>query len=390
MKKRVGKVSKSVLIAFALLAILFFIIISASIRTVKAKFYEEKLKAGQVYLSAMELIKKERVRLGLPIDPINDPNQTGLIGSQYTTITSERNDLSSVLTSTDPNFPAIFIELFKKLKLKANDTIAVGIDGSFVAANLALYSAIRILGLRPIIITTVSSAMWGANEPQFTFLDMERVCYQEQIFPFRSLYATLGGEDDLGRGFSFQGREELINACQRNQVNLITSEDLTSNIAKRLRVYLTPVSESILRDTIIDIKNILSTLPKGKTRIKAFVNIGKSVANIGANQSVSIRERLTQGIIKNKNKKTDPNSVIYHLLERGIPIINITEINKIATQYGIPIAAVPLSTLGKGRLFAEKRYSETLALIFSLIIIVVLFFVIRYDLEYYLIKKKEP
>ncbi len=373
MKRRTGKVGKSVLIAFALFAIFLFIIISASIRTVKSKSYEEKIKAGQVYQSAQEIIKKERLRLGLPIDPINDPNQTGLIGAQYTTITLERNDLSSVLTTTDPNFPAIFIELFKKLKLKANDTIAIGLDGSLVGANLALYSAIRVLGLKPIIITTVSSAMWGANEAQFTFLDMERICYQEKIFPFRSLYATLGGEDDLGRGFSPQGREELINACRRNQVNLITTENLTTNIAKRVQIYLTSETESIPSEKIY----------QGRPRIKAFINIGKSVANIGAN-----RGALTQGIIKNKNKKIDPNSVIYQMLMRKIPVINITEANKIASQYGIPIASVPLPALGKGRLFAEKRYSETLALIFSILIIIILFFVIRYDLEYYLSKPK--
>ncbi|MCX7785622.1 MAG: poly-gamma-glutamate system protein [candidate division WOR-3 bacterium] len=383
MKKRTGKVGKTVLIAFALFSIFLFVILSASIRVVKAKFYEEKLKAGQIYLSAMEVIKKERLRLGLPIDTINDPNKTGLIGSQYTTITLERNDLSSVLTTTDPNFPAIFIELFKKLKLKENDTIAVGLDGSLVGANLALYSAMRVLGLKPIIITTVSSAMWGANEPQFTFLDMERICYQERIFPFRSSFATLGGEDDLGRGFSPQGRAELMLSCHRNQIKLLSSQNLqtslgVSPIERRLQVYFTgtETQES-------------ATVSSARRRIKAFINIGKSVANIGANLGVSPRSTLNQGIIKNKNKKIDPNSVIYHMLIRKIPVINLTDANKIAMQYGLPIAAVPLPTLGKGKLFAEKRYSETLALIFTLLIIIILYFVIRYDLEYYLTKKKE-
>lgn len=358
MKKREGKVGRIVLILFALGTILLLIVELETQRPVKAPFFEEKIKAGQIFQEAMKIIKTERERRGLLIDKINDPNETGIIGSQYTTITLERSDLSPHLTSTNPNFPAIFIDLFKKLKIKDGDTVAVGLDGSFPAVNLALYSAMRILNIKPVIITTASSAMWGANHPDFTWLDMEQISFKEKMFTFKSIAASLGGEDDLGRGFSPEARTQLIHSIARNQVEFINSEDLDTNIKKRLDYYF------------------------AKGRIKLFINIGKSIANMGENRAL-----LSSGIIKNKPKKMSGNSVVQLMIEKKIPVINITDVNKIALRYGLPVAPVPLPVMGKGKLFLENRLSQTLAIIFTFVIIIVLFFVIRYDLEYYLTKK---
>jgi len=360
MKKRIGKVGRSVLIIFTMLSILLFILELGTKRDVRARNFEDKIKAGQIFQEAMNRIKQERERLGFPIDIVNDPNQTGIIGSQYTPVTFQRSDLSASLTSTNPNFVAVFIEQLKKLKLKAGDEIAVGLDGSFPAVNLALYSAMRALGIKPIIITTNSSAMWGANDPNLTWLDMEHVLYQDNLFSFKSIAASLGGEDDLGRGLSPLARQQLSNAIARNEIELISSDNFENNIKKHLDLYFT------------------------NRNIKAFINIGKSFANIGEN-----RTSFTTGIIRRLPRKAEENSVIAHMLAKNIAIINVTDVNKLATRYGLPIAPVPLPVLGKGKLFIEKRFSPIFALVFTIVIVICLFFVIRYDLEYYLSKKKE-
>ena len=83
MKLRQGKVGKSVLLAFALFCIVLFLIEVGSIRNKKSKYYEEKIVAAKTCEKAFELIKMERKKLGIPLDEINDPNLTGLIGYQY-------------------------------------------------------------------------------------------------------------------------------------------------------------------------------------------------------------------------------------------------------------------------------------------------------------------
>lgn len=360
MKKREGQVGRIVLILFTLVSIALFILEMSTKHNVRARFYEDKLKAGQIFQEAMKKVKQERERLLIPIDKINDPNATGLIGSQYTPITFQRSDLSASLTSTNPNFVAIFVELFKKLKLKEGDEIAVSIDGSYPAVNLALYSVMRTLGIKPLIITTEGSAMWGANNPNLTWLDMENYLYRDNMFAFKSTAATFGGEDDLGRGFSPEARILVLNSITRNGTELLTSDNLDNNIKKRVEYY------------------------HSKSKFKVFVNVGKSIATIGNNQLP-----FATGIIRDLPKKVEVNSVIRQMLEKKIQVINVTDVNKLATRYGLPIAPVPLPVLGKGKLFIEKRFSPIFALVFTIVIVICLFFVIRYDLEYYLSKKKE-
>jgi poly-gamma-glutamate system protein len=357
MQKRIGKVNPKILIIFALLTIIFFYIEILTIHPVKSSNYENKLKAAQICNEAMKIIKEIRLRKGLPIDLINDPNETGLVGIQFSPITQERTDLSSVLTTTNPNFAAVFVDFLSKFK--PYDTIAVGIDGSYPALNLALYSAVRALQLTPIIITTTSSGMWGANLPELTWLDMERALYINNMFPFRSLAATLGGEDDNGRGFSPEAREMLKKAIERNEIKIIQTGDLSSNIHERMALY------------------------KNAGRIKCFINIGKSVANLGV-----VSNYWRTGIIKRSPQKFTEDAVIARMLEAKIPVINITDIHRLAKKYELPIAPVPLPPLGKGKIYIEKRFSVTWAGVFAALIIVMLFFIIKYDIEYYIFKKK--
>lgn len=358
MKKREGKVGRHVLIIFAVISIVFIFFVYQSRHNVRAKNYENKIKASQICQEAMNLVKQERIRQSIPIDNVNDPNESGLIGAQYTPITLDRTDLSSALTSTNPNFAAVFIELFARLKLKPDDQIAVSIDGSYPALNLALYSAMRVMNLKPVIITTLSSSMWGANQYNLTWLDIEAACYDRGMFTFRSIAAALGGEDDNGRGLSPEAREQLIKTIQKYQIALINNEDVETNIEKRIEFYQTS---------------------KG---VKAFINIGRSTANLGEH-----RLQLNAGLITKKPKHVNGNSVILKMLDKKIAVINMYDVSRIARKYGMPIAPVPMQQLGRGKLFIEKKLSTSLALFFALLIIIILYFVIRYDFEYYLAKK---
>ncbi len=358
MKKREGKVGRIVLIIFAIISLVFLILTFASKHNVRPRNYELRLKASQICYEAMQKIKQERLRLNIPIDIINDPNETGIIGEQYTPITIDRTDLSSVLTSTNPNFAAVMIELLSNLKIKDGDTIAVGIDGSYPALNLALFSALRVMNIKPIIISTLSSAMWGANHINLTWLDMEQICRGQGIFTYQSIAATLGGEDDNGRGFSPEARDALIKTINKYNIKLIHTDDLSSNIKERLSIYHTT------------------------HKIKAFINIGRSIANLGEH-----RLHLPTGLIRNKPKNLSGDFVILTMLENKVPVINITDANRLASKYHLPIAPIPLPPVGKGSMFVETKYSQTIAAIFAILLIIILYFVIRYDLEYYLTKK---
>ena len=367
MKLRQGKVGKSVLLAFALFCVVLFLIEVGSIRNKKSKFYDEKIAAAKNCEKAFKVIKMEREKIGIPIDEINDPNFTGLIGYQYSLVTSGRSDLQSKLTSTNPNFAALFVELLTSVGVRKGDLIAIGWNGSYPALNIALLSAVKVLNLNPIIITSLTSSMWGANDPRFTWLDIERVLAKKEILTYRTTAASLGGEDDNGQGLSPEGRVLLDSAIKRNGILKIIADSLVEQVEQRLNIY--QLSEADRRSSF---------------KLAAFVNIGYSVSNLGDIQSTP-----STGIISRRNNKVIESSVIGKMVAKRIPVINILDVNRLAERYSLPIAPLPLPKVGKGRLFMEPRYSVQLAIVMVVLIIIALFFVIRFDLEYYLMSKKQ-
>ncbi len=364
MKWKPGRIPDAVLFVIFLISIAFFVAVLLSESPRKAPYFDEKLKASQTMDRAMALIKEERLKLGIPIDPVNDPNGTGLIGHQFSPITSERGDLEEKLTSTNPNMAALMVKYLEKLKLKKGDVVAVGWTGSYPGLNLALLSALHSMEIEPIIITSLSSSMWGANDPQLTWLDMERIV--QSVLPYRSAAASIGGKDDIGRGLSPQGIELLKEAIERNGIPLLYEEDISKNVEKRLAIYREKAA--------------------GKP-IKAYVNIGYGRASLGPLEAV---EYIKPGVNRHiKKELLQWKSVAIEMLKDRIPVLNVVDIRMLAAKNGLPVAPVPLPRPGEGKLFYEMRYSPLLAGILAVVLAAILFGVASFNLTGYLLKRRE-
>jgi poly-gamma-glutamate system protein len=151
--------------------------------------YDEKLAAVNLMQTYLDTLQSEIIARGIEIDPINDPFQSGLIGQRLSSITTDRGLLSEKQASINPNIAAIFVEELSRAK--EGDKIAVGITGSNPAVNLALYAAMTVLKLDPQIIVSLSSASYGANREELTWLDMEAILRTKGLLNFGSKYASL-------------------------------------------------------------------------------------------------------------------------------------------------------------------------------------------------------
>ena len=151
------------------------------------------------------------------------------------------------------------MEEFKRKGFQG-DHIAVGISGS--NQSTALYAAISVLKLNPAVITAVSSASYGANREDYTWLDIEAVLKKKKLIDFSSSYASLGGKDDLAIGLSDNGLASLRDAMTRNGVPLLLGSTLEENVSLREAAYK-------------------ELLPEGQ-RYRMFVNIGGGLANVGS------------------------------------------------------------------------------------------------------------
>ena len=77
--------------------------------------------------------------------------------------------------------------------------------GSMPGANIAVLTACRALGVIPITITSVGASQWGANLVDFTWLDMESILFENGLISSRSIAASIGGRNDMGRLLSPSG-----------------------------------------------------------------------------------------------------------------------------------------------------------------------------------------
>jgi len=99
------------------------------------------------------------------------------------------------------------------------DLVAVGHDGLTPGLNLARARLVRAIGAEPVIITSVGFSMFGATDPDLTWLDMESVVGAHDLCPIPLAGGFARGGGDVGRGLSPAGRQQhLTDAAARNGV----------------------------------------------------------------------------------------------------------------------------------------------------------------------------
>lgn len=328
-----------------LLALCGLVAIETQKTDVKRKWYKEKLEASELAMNAAQILKEHRLQKGIFIDVVNDPNRTALIGQDITPITTDQGNVEAKLTSTNPNFAAVVVDMLKEADLKENDVVAVSFTGSFPALNIAVHAALQTLKLKPVIITSIGASNWGANDPYFTWLDMEKYLYDAKLFKSKSVAASMGGGLDRGRGLSPEGRNLIKSAIERNDIEFINEEYLENSIEKRLEIYKS----------------------HSKTPIKLFINVGGGIASIG---SIENYQFVPSGYSPPLAIKNFPiKGVLIRMSEENIPFIHLLNIPQLASKYGLPSSPSPLPRPGEGEIFIQRQYNITLTIIVTFILV---------------------
>jgi poly-gamma-glutamate system protein len=343
---------------------ILFTIVHYSKKEVKQDFYEEKVLASKNNAEAMKVLKEEVLSLGYTIDRLNDPQETGLIGASVSSITTSRGALSERLTTLNPNYAAIMIDLLKRSDLKEGDYVAVGLTGANPGANLALYIAMETLKLKPIIIVSAGSSTYGANRELFTWLDMETVLFENKMISFKSKFATLGGTNDIGRGLPPEGRENLMRAIIRNESIPISGENLKENVELRYESYI-------------------NELPDGE-HYSAFVNLGAGVGNVGSLVNAKI---IQTGINRKLGEKEFKEPGVMMLFSKmNMPIIHIYNVMKLAKDHKLDTNSMTVydhgqddKKYGEGPIFSKQINNVFVAVVCWLVLIFAIIAVIIFD-----------
>jgi poly-gamma-glutamate system protein len=299
-------------------------------------FFDPKMEAVRLTDRAFQVIRKERLRRGLEIDRDQDLNATGMIGPAYTVITTSLGALSSKRTTCNPFFSAVVTEMMIRAGVRPGDPVAVSFSGSFPALNIAVLAAVHALGLDPVIISSLGASMYGATDPDLTWLDMEGVLRKEGLFPYASKAASPGGIVDAEPGQRAEGLEVAMEVARSNGVP-----------------YLDEQGEKTLERDVETRWTIYERGLQGK-RPALFINVGGLLTSLGGHGRGS---PIPVGLHFRLPLSKDPRrGMIQKMSEAGVPVIHLLNIKKIARQYGLPIDPVPLPAVASGAVIKQARY----------------------------------
>jgi len=314
---------------------------------------KDMLKASRIMSQASRALPECMKAAGEAVHSEDDLNRTGLIGLELSSITTSLGNLEAKRTSTNPNFAGLVVYLLKKAGVCRGDTIAIGASSSFPALVVATLSAAKAMDLRAQVISSLGASQWGANDPGFTWLEMSECFRRAGIFSFKPLAVALGGERDTGGDMPEEGRRLLAEKIRRGGLPLLDQPDLMTNVQTRMKIYEDGA---------------------GGEKIRAFVNIGGSWANLGTDSVVlRLKPGLNEGIeIPAPSKR----GVIHEMALRKIPVIHLLFVRGLAEAFGLPWDPMPLPEPGEGRLYerTQKRSAVFLGLagIYCLLVIAVL------------------
>lgn len=364
-----ARASTPALVGLACVAMIGYAFAERSVRPVHASAFRKKVEAVRLMQRAEEAIAEAKRRRGILVDSRNDPEGTGLIGPQFSLITTDRGAQSAKALAAHPNFAAAVTQMLLEAGVRRGDLVAVGMTGSLPGFNLAVLAACRAIGAEPVGVTSVGSSMFGATDPGMTWLDMESVAVGKGLWPYRSVAASLGGGGDVGRGLSPAGRQLLLDAIARNHVRLLDRATVLEAVNARVALY----------DSV--------AAARGRP-IRVYVNVGGGIASLGGSQNGHL---IPAGLVKRLARRGYPNrGVINALAERGLPVIHLLHVERLAHLYDITNAAGEPVAPGRGMLFILYRYNLWVVGAVAAVVLALNFVVLRLDLRQKLLGQPHP
>jgi len=306
---------------------------------VEHPLYEKQVLAAQIMMESLEVLQEARQQRGISIDREYDPNETGLIGGEFTIITTSVGSLEAKRTSTSPAFAALLVRLFQEAGLQAGDSAAIGASGSFPGLIIATLAACRALDLKPLLFYSVGSSMYGANIPEFTFIVMLEILREHNLLPYEILAVSLGSDNDRGEGMFFASAQEtMFEIAAAGNAPLIFADNNAESIQQRQAMYL-EYNDGRLPDI--------------------FVNIGGASPNSG-NTNASLH--LPNGLLTEVPVKSESpeRGLVLEYLEQGVPVIHLLNIKDLALKSGIAVDPVPFLPVGTEEVYFITAYNKWL------------------------------
>jgi len=297
-----------------------------------------RLAAAQTMARAQAVVRQAKADRGIAINAADDPMQSGLIGPRFSPIVTDTSTLALKRAVTNPNLAAAVVGMLADLGVKAGDPVAICMTGSMPGANLAVLAAVQAIGAQSTTVVSVGPSMWGAADPDFTWLDMAAVLRRKGVISSMPVLATPGGQLDCAAGLEPGSLDLMRKAARRNAVPFVVPASLQQGVAYRERVFTSPERP----------------LPR------VLINVGGGVANYGTalNSTIAPAPIITPAFADTM----EPQGLIYRMLRRGVPVINLHRVSKTLAGLSMPVDLQQTADIGTPAGLYQKRHRPLLPL----------------------------
>ena len=270
--------------------------------------------AAEIMRRAEALIKAAKAESAVSADAGGDCS--GLIGGEWTPLVTTLGTLESKRTATDPLWASVLTRRLSAEGIGRGDLIAAGFSGSFPGLNLAVMAAARELGAELVAVSSVTASTWGANQPGFTWPEIECRVVRSGLLPRASAAITAGGDDDGGRGIEPDAR------------------DLAARIRDEAATCLgvAPLRPSGFRDAVAR-RLALYRRAAGRP-IALYINVGGTAASLGRSPTVL---RLRSGFVPAVSLTGRNRGVMARFAEQHVRVLTLLNVRDLALRWGIPL-----------------------------------------------------
>ena len=337
------RIHRGILFTAILILSITLVLLIISAQTVVSDDFQTKLDAAHIMQACMDQIKQYKAEMGIQIAE-EDIHQTGLIGDEFTSITTTVGVLEAKRTTANADMAAVAVQMLTEAGIKRGDTVGAAFSGSFPGMNLAFLSAAEAMGLDLVYTASVGASMYGANQQALTFPDMLQHLIQNGILSQYPAALSLGGDGDCGLNMDPDAAMEIRKRLEGYGYPFIYIENYKENINERLTIY-------------------------DQYDIRCFVGVGGNVTTTGEGEN-----DLPYGVVLPKEPYVidSESGLLEHYLARGLPVIHVLNMKELVAQYGLAYDPQILPEQGTSAIYMHTQYRWPIGIAGVLITIAIL------------------
>ncbi|MEI6195414.1 MAG: poly-gamma-glutamate system protein [Verrucomicrobiota bacterium] len=285
-----------------------------------ADLTQKAAHAKEMAQRAEKFLQEAKLAAALPRDPGLWSADSPWLGDELTPLVTTLGSLEAKRIAANPDWARVLTFKLHELGVRPSSVVAAGCSGSFPGLNLSLACACEALAAKLITVSSVTASTWGANQPGFTWPEIESRLVRAGIIGRLSSAVAMGGFADGALDLEPTAREVVRKIQSASAAELGASvmrpASLQESVQQRLAIYAREAA--------------------GQS-IVLYVNVGGTEASLGESPAAF---HLRSGFIAARPFDLSPGrGVIARFAEQGVPTLSLLHVEGLALEWGVTQAS---------------------------------------------------